>query len=392
MARVILVTGAAGFAGSHLLDLLASEPADNDRPGRLAPARRPPSAYRPRARRPDGRPSIFWIEPRHRRDRATAARGSSITAPARPTSAGPGTAPKRHSPTNVRGTHHLLDGACIGPARDARVLDSELGARLSAGRRAADRRSSARAGQPVRLEQARAGTASAVIPLGTRCRSPSRGRSTTSVRGRIPRSPRPASRGRLPRSRRGGSRPRSSSATSTRGATSPTSATPSGRTAMIAERGQAGRAYNVCSGTRRRHSGSARDARRARARPDSCARRPGTLPAERRAAAARRSARDSRGARLDAASAARATLDDAPELLARRDCDEGYDVAKIKRTSDFRRTSWRHFPSSSISARSKPTTRRHRRPGESTAAPPRSPKPKRAPTRPAIRKSPAARR
>ena len=37
MPRTVLVTGAAGFAGSHLIDLLANDGVHGDR---LAPARR----------------------------------------------------------------------------------------------------------------------------------------------------------------------------------------------------------------------------------------------------------------------------------------------------------------------------------------------------------------
>ena len=123
MARVILVTGAAGFAGSHLLDLLAREPAGNEglvgwhRPGGRSPQSR---------QSPEGSPAsweavdlldrssviaaIARLQPRivyHCAGAAHVGRAWDHTEAA--------------FAANVRGTHHLLE-ALNRTGTDARVL------------------------------------------------------------------------------------------------------------------------------------------------------------------------------------------------------------------------------------------------------------------------------
>ena len=87
-----LVTGAAGFAGSHLLDLLDAATAPTSSRGTARAA--PPPATR--------RPAITWEAVdlldrggRARRDRARCGRRPCTTAPARRTSGGRGTTPSR---------------------------------------------------------------------------------------------------------------------------------------------------------------------------------------------------------------------------------------------------------------------------------------------------------
>ena len=157
--------------------------------------------------------------------------------------------------------------------------------------RAAERRRSARPDGSVRRQQTRAGD-------GRRLRADDAGRarrvrSTTSGPGSNRPSSRRASPGRSPRSKRDAASRCCGSATSMRGATSPTSATPCGRTKRSPSRGTAGRLYNICS--RRRASGRRRAGHAGR-RWRGCGSRvqqdPARHAAERQSAGARRSVAD----------------------------------------------------------------------------------------------------
>ena len=157
---------------------------------------------------------------------------SSITAPASPTSQDAWRRPARALRVNVLGTHHLLEGV-----RDAgltcRVLVTGSALVYRPRREPIARRRSDRPGESVRREQAGAGDDSRPAPpRRRRCWS---GRSTTPARGSRRRMSRRRSRGRSPRSRPGAASRCSASATSTRGATSPTSATPSAPTRRSCE-------------------------------------------------------------------------------------------------------------------------------------------------------------
>jgi GDP-4-dehydro-6-deoxy-D-mannose reductase len=123
MARVILVTGAAGFAGSHLLDLLAREPSDSDglvgwhRPGGRPPhsvGSSPGSPARWEAvdllDRAGVIAAIAQLQPRIVYHCAGAAHVGRAWDHTEATFA-----------ANVRGTHHLLE-ALNRTGADARVL------------------------------------------------------------------------------------------------------------------------------------------------------------------------------------------------------------------------------------------------------------------------------
>ena len=282
MSRPILVTGAAGFAGSHLLDLLAGNSVPRSAYRRLASAR--PHAT--------GAPLPVTWEAVDLLDRSPVVDAIARLKPATvyhcagAAHVGPGVG--THG-GDIRG-ERSRDPPPARRARSGRRGDArahaELGAGLPAGDRAADRGPSARPHQPVRLEQARPGARRKPRSAGGAGHA-SRGRSTTSVPGRIRPSPRRDSPGRSRRSRRACSRPRSSSAISRRGAISPTSATPSVRTDDRRREAVRAGPYNVCSG-RAVAIRDVLDMLVARARVpirvhvDSSA-----LPAERRAAAAR---------------------------------------------------------------------------------------------------------
>jgi len=117
MARPILVTGAAGFAGSHLLDILTSHDAAGDivcwhRPGRVPPTRGS---------------SVQW-EGVDLLDRSSVIDAVRRLKPATvyhcAGAAHVGQAWERMEPTfatNVRGTHHLFDGLGLAGA-EARVV------------------------------------------------------------------------------------------------------------------------------------------------------------------------------------------------------------------------------------------------------------------------------
>jgi GDP-4-dehydro-6-deoxy-D-mannose reductase len=116
MNRPILVTGAAGFAGSHLLELLASQAADVvgwHRPGRISP----PASERLRwdavdiLDRAAVREAIRVLQPRFVYHCAGAAHVGQAWDTTSATLA-----------TNVRGTHHLVE-ALRDAAPDAHVLN-----------------------------------------------------------------------------------------------------------------------------------------------------------------------------------------------------------------------------------------------------------------------------
>ena len=164
MSRVTLITGAAGFAGSHLLDLLTDSRADSTDPG---PHDGLVGWYRPgrQAGRPRGttrRPDITW-EAVDILDRSSVIDAVARLRPAVvyhcAGAAHVGKAWERTVATfelNVRGTHHVIDGLCRAGA-EARLLvpGSALVYRL--GERGAHRGPSAGPGESLRREQAGAG-------------------------------------------------------------------------------------------------------------------------------------------------------------------------------------------------------------------------------------------
>ena len=119
MSRVTLITGAAGFAGTHLLDLLTDSRADSD----------PPIVgwYRPGGTRPARGSAVKW-EAVDMLDRSSVIDAIARLRPAVvyhcAGAAHVGQAWERTEATfaiNVRGTHHLLDG--LGRAgAETRVL------------------------------------------------------------------------------------------------------------------------------------------------------------------------------------------------------------------------------------------------------------------------------
>ena len=152
-------------------------------------------------------------------DSARSGRPPCITAPAPRTSAGRGIDRRPTFAVNVPRHASPARGACArGPRIAACWCRARRWSTAPAAERA-DRGASARAGQPLRPEQAGAGNARrCVVSDGWPRRSRSRARSITSARGRIRRLRPPASRDRSPRSKPAGASRRSSSATSTRGA------------------------------------------------------------------------------------------------------------------------------------------------------------------------------
>ncbi len=120
MAGPVLVTGAAGFAGSHLLDLLGHEPAPD--------ATRIVAWHRPGGAPPREVPGVSW-EPMDLLDgplvRATLARlqPSQVYHCAGAAHVGRSWQATNVSfAVNVRGTHHLLDGLRTSGALTSRVL------------------------------------------------------------------------------------------------------------------------------------------------------------------------------------------------------------------------------------------------------------------------------
>lgn len=119
MARATLVTGAAGFAGSHLLDLLTDSGADSSsnivgwyRPGGTAPAHSSPVKWEAvdLLDRPSVVDAIARLRPAIVYHCAGAAHVGQAWEHTEATFA-----------INVRGTHHLLDGLCQAGA-ETRVL------------------------------------------------------------------------------------------------------------------------------------------------------------------------------------------------------------------------------------------------------------------------------
>ena len=175
-----LVTGAAGFAGGHLLELLARDRVELvawHRPGGRAAARR--------ARRHDGRPVDLLDRTAVRAALARLAPVDGVSLRRRrPRRALVGAATESTLAVNVRGTHHLFEGLREARRRRPRP-DPELGDGLRPVGRAL------REEHPL-ARPARTGSASsrrrlvgAENPGGPAGVHRAR-RSTTSVRGRIP--------------------------------------------------------------------------------------------------------------------------------------------------------------------------------------------------------------
>ena len=167
----ILVTGAAGFAGSHLLDLLARTTTATA--GRVAPAVGGTAGDRAvagGARRPcrlGRRRSARQGVGRQRAGADQAADGLSLRRrrPRRPRVAVDGTDPGDQRPGHASSDRRAAQRRLPRQPR----AHPQLGARLRARVRAAHRRPPAAAGQPVRAQQARAGA-----PRGGECRRPDR--------------------------------------------------------------------------------------------------------------------------------------------------------------------------------------------------------------------------
>ena len=256
MSRPILVTGAAGFAGSHLLDRLdrarrsAAEQARPLRPEQARPLRpeqarplrarrrqpvRPTSSrgiglaatHRP-ARARDGMRSMCWTLPPSAARSPSCGRASSTTAPARRTSDARGTKSNRRWPPTcaARTTCSMRSGA---PDVEARVVIPSSALVYAGGDAALDEDAPLVPTSPYGLSKL-AQELTGSTPSAAASTSRSRARSTTSARGRIRGSPRRASRGGSPTSKRDDGSRKSPSAISTPAATSPTCATPSART------------------------------------------------------------------------------------------------------------------------------------------------------------------
>jgi GDP-4-dehydro-6-deoxy-D-mannose reductase len=120
MSRATLITGAAGFAGSHLLDLLTDSSADSS--SNIA------GWYRPGGTAPSTRGSAVTWEAVDLLDRSSVVDAIARLQPSMvyhcAGAAHVGQAWEQTEKTlaiNVRGTHHLLDGLCQAQA-DTRLL------------------------------------------------------------------------------------------------------------------------------------------------------------------------------------------------------------------------------------------------------------------------------
>ena len=203
MPSPILVTGAAGFAGSHLA---RSAGRRRRRHRRLASARR----HRRRSDAPGddvagGRPARSRRAVRQGDRRRPAGRRVPLRRRgARRTS--PGTRREPTFATNVRGTHHLLE-ALRDAGVEARVMIPSSAMVYQPADEPLTEDHPLVPPSPYGLEQARAGAARQRTRVGPPGRHDRRGRSTTSARGRIRCSPPPGSRSRLRRSKPGGREP-----------------------------------------------------------------------------------------------------------------------------------------------------------------------------------------
>ena len=281
MPGTILVTGAAGFAGSHLLDLPAGTPV-------LSRGTAPAGERRTARAGSRGRQSICSIRRLFTARSRRCGRRSCTTAPAPPTSGSPGSDTARTLAINVRGTHHLLEGLRRA-ALAARVRDSRAPRMVYA---AADEPLTEEdplvPRSPVWSQQARAGD-------GRRCARDLDGLHVTIARAFNHFGPRQdpffAASGFAQPHRRHRSGPTGAGDRSRQ----PRRAPRSHRRARYGSRLPAdSRArhspaapYNVCSGRAITIRRTARPPARARACADPRARRSGALPPERRAAAAR---------------------------------------------------------------------------------------------------------
>ena len=244
----VLVTGAAGFVGSHLLDLLAAEAR------RIVGWRRPRHAPAAATAHGGARGTPWTARPRRgrrARDRATSARRSSTTRRRRARRQS-----WRHTVgTTLAGATSSAPTTCSTRSAARRLDAARARRRLGAGLRAVESRRSTRTSpsrppEPVRREQAGAGDAGAARRASDDGLDVIVARSFNHIGPRQSPAFVAASFARqIALHRSGPRRARApASATSSRGATSPTCATPCAPTRALVERGTPGTAYNVCRG------------------------------------------------------------------------------------------------------------------------------------------------
>ena len=199
MAGLPLVTGATGFAGSHLVEhLLDSQPGREPRVAAWANPHGAPVAVARSERRVE-RGRSARPRRRARRHRQRCGHRWSTTAPAPPTSAPRGPIRSRRS-RSTRSARTICSMPCASQARTPPSSLAGSATVYRASPEAIDGRLADRPVEPVRRQQARAGNAGR---HGSR-RFPSswRGRSIMPGHGSRRHSSRRASRGRSPRSRR----------------------------------------------------------------------------------------------------------------------------------------------------------------------------------------------
>ena len=232
-AASLITTGRRNRSRDRRCRLRRQPPARSARAATRVDRRRLASARRTRRRstcRASRWQAVDLLDRDARARAPSQARGppSSTTARAPRMSADRGRHVEATFAINVRGTHHLIEGAAR-LRRDARVLipsSAMVYARVDAPLNEDHRLMPA---SPYAAQQAGAGTARRrQRRTGRRCSSP--GRSTISGRGRIRGSWRPGLRAASRTSKRADGSPRSRSATSTRAAISPTCATRCART------------------------------------------------------------------------------------------------------------------------------------------------------------------